>query len=108
LDKISEFHSNINKEKCRNCGKEYLKILEQELQVIHTKEHKTQRKCKIHGELSNSITNFGETFLKKSSLVDFIILLYLIFIYVLVMSWVNPAAQMPDETVKRGGKVIVN
>lgn len=59
---MAELHGNTNLEKCKKCGKEYLRDFRvRNAQKVH--DHGTGRKCedpKCKGPLHDSIINFGE------------------------------------------------
>lgn len=61
-DKISEVHGNTNLEKCKKCGKDYMRDFRtRNSQKVH--EHQTGRKCdnaSCGGNLYDTIINFGE------------------------------------------------
>ncbi|KAM6510896.1 hypothetical protein FSOLCH5_011342 [Fusarium solani] len=57
-DMISELHGNSNRECCRDCGKEYIRVATYEKTV---RDHRTGRTCtRCGGLLHDSIINFGE------------------------------------------------
>ncbi|OTB15900.1 hypothetical protein K445DRAFT_317530 [Daldinia sp. EC12] len=61
-DKISELHSNNNREYCKDCGKEYIRDFRAVASYEKTVyDHRTGRKCVYcGGALLDSIINFGE------------------------------------------------
>ncbi|KAK2008079.1 DHS-like NAD/FAD-binding domain-containing protein [Colletotrichum eremochloae] len=62
-EKISELHGNSNREYCKDCGKEYIRV---DFRAVATYEktvhdHRTGRKCAVcGGVLLDTIVNFGE------------------------------------------------
>lgn len=62
-EKISELHGNTNLEKCKDCGKQYLRDFKVR-NAKKAKAHKTGRLCddpSCRGALRDSIINFGES-----------------------------------------------
>jgi NAD-dependent SIR2 family protein deacetylase len=107
---ISELHGNTNLEKCSKCGKDYFRDFRTRT-AKNVKEHDTGRKCddsKCRGNLRDSIINFGEQLPENELTMGF----YHAGISDLMLCLgsslrVNPAAMMPDETVKNGGKIVI-
>ena len=61
-DKLAELHGNTNLEKCKKCGKKYLRDFRART-AMQVHDHATGRFCddkKCNGELFDSIINFGE------------------------------------------------
>lgn len=61
-EKMAELHGNTNREKCRDCDKEYLRDFRVR-NAQRVKDHKTGRACDdpdCGGILEDTIINFGE------------------------------------------------
>eukprot|EP01022_Parablepharisma_sp_SALTPOND_P033933 TRINITY_DN8_c1_g1_i1.p4 TRINITY_DN8_c1_g1~~TRINITY_DN8_c1_g1_i1.p4 ORF type:complete len:242 (+),score=15.20 TRINITY_DN8_c1_g1_i1:3760-4485(+) len=108
--KLAEVHGNTNLEKCKKCGKEYMRDYRvRTAKSVH--DHKTGRKCTVPGctgDLYDTIINFGENLperelnegFKQSKLAD------------LCLSMgsslrVTPAADMPATVAEHGGKLVI-
>jgi NAD-dependent SIR2 family protein deacetylase len=107
---ISELHGNTNLEKCSKCGKDYFRDFRTRT-ANKVKEHDTGRKCddsRCRGNLRDSIINFGEQLPENELTMGF----YHAGVSDLMLCLgsslrVNPAAMMPDETVKNGGRIVI-
>lgn len=107
---LAELHGNTNLEKCTKCKKAYLRDFRtRTAQTVH--DHKTTRKCDDNackGQLLDSIINFGENLperelddgFKHSEKSDLQLILG-------SSLRVTPAADMPAETAKKGGKLVI-
>eukprot|EP00698_Gefionella_okellyi_P013523 TRINITY_DN3709_c0_g1_i4.p1 TRINITY_DN3709_c0_g1~~TRINITY_DN3709_c0_g1_i4.p1 ORF type:complete len:394 (+),score=67.84 TRINITY_DN3709_c0_g1_i4:82-1263(+) len=109
-EKLSELHGNSNLERCKKCGKEYMRDFRtRSAAKVH--EHETGRICDnptCKGKLHDTIINFGENLpvaplrrgeqnAEKSDLH-----------LVLGSSLrVTPAADMPATTAERGGRLVI-
>lgn len=108
--KLAELHGNTNLEVCKegSCKKQYLRDFRvRSAQKVH--DHETSRKCESCGKpLYDSIINFGESLpekelddgFKESAKADLCLVLG-------SSLRVTPAADMPKETVKKGGKLVI-
>ncbi len=68
MDKFAELHGCTNLEKCKKCGKEYLRDFRVRNPNNKVHEHKSGRTCdddKCKGDLIDSIINFGENLPEK-------------------------------------------
>jgi NAD-dependent SIR2 family protein deacetylase len=109
-EKIAELHGNTNKEVCGKCKKEYMRDFGvRNAQDVH--DHKTGRLCddlNCKGPLNDSIINFKEPLPEKELDLGFYHAQFSDLMLCLGSSLrVNPAAQMPDETVKSGGRIVI-
>ena len=107
---IAEVHGNINLEVCRNkaCNKQYLRNFEvRTAREVH--EHATGRLCGDCGEeLYDSIINFNEGLPKRELICGFEECAKADLCLALGSSLcVNPAAEMPYQTVLNGGKLVI-
>lgn len=109
-DKISELHGNTNREKCADCGKEYLRDFRVR-NAQRVKDHRTGRACddpNCRGQLEDTIINFGEGLPEEdldnafnhASCSD------------LCLSMgsslrVTPAADVPKTVFENGGKLVI-
>ena len=111
ISKLAEVHGNTNLEKCKKCGKGYMRDTRvRNAQRVH--EHETGRKCddpKCRGALCDSIINFGENLpeweleegFKQGNKADLMLAIG-------SSLRVTPAADMPRATgEKKGGKLVV-
>jgi len=109
-EKIAEVHGNTNVEICKNkaCKRQYLRDFRvRTAQKVH--DHKTGRMCESCGkEMYDTIINFGENLPEKEltngfehgGKADLCIALG-------SSLRVTPAADMPHETVKNGGRLVI-
>jgi NAD-dependent SIR2 family protein deacetylase len=109
-EKIAELHGNTNKEICQKCKKEYMRDFGvRNAQEVY--DHNTGRFCDdltCKGLLMDSIINFKESLPEKELDLGFYHAQFSDLILCLGSSLrVNPAAQMPDETVKNGGRLVI-
>ncbi len=98
---MSEVHGNTNLEKCKKCGKQYLRDYKcRTANKVHN--HKTGRKCACGGDLLDSIINFGEN-LPERELNEGFENSYKADLCLTMGSSlrVTPAANMPEEVGKR-------
>ncbi|KAL4484948.1 hypothetical protein ABPG74_020125 [Tetrahymena malaccensis] len=107
---LAELHGNTNLEKCKKCGKEYLRDFRvRNAQKVH--DHKTGRKCsdqKCKGDLYDSIINFGENLPEKDLKEGFAQSKKADLHLVLGSSLrVTPAADMPATTAEKGQKLVI-
>jgi NAD-dependent SIR2 family protein deacetylase len=106
-EKLAELHGNVNLERCKKCGKEYLRDYE----IGCTLNHVTGRLCTIpgcNGVLLDSIINFGENLPKREVREGFDNSLKADLCLALGSSLrVTPAADMPAQTVEKGGKLVI-
>lgn len=108
--KLGEVHGNTNLEKCKRCGKEYMRDFRvRTAQKVH--DHDTGRKCdnpECKGDLKDTIINFGEnlddhileTSFHNGEIAD----------VCLAMGSslrVTPAANIPESTARNGGKLVI-
>ena len=109
-EKISELHGNTNIETCPKCKKEYLRDFRTRTAKT-VKDHQTGRVCTVKdcgGMLNDSIINFTEALPEKA--MDLAFYHSAISDLHLVMGSslrVQPAASMPDDTVKKGGRLVI-
>ena len=109
-NKLGEVHGNTNLEKCKRCGKEYMRDFRvRNAQKVHS--HETGRKCdnpECRGDLVDTIINFGEnlndqiltTSFHNGEIAD----------VCLAMGSslrVTPAANIPESTGTNGGKLVI-
>lgn len=108
IDKMAELHGNTNLEICKTCKKQYMRDFRvRNNPKVH--EHATDRKCESCGEmLYDTIVNFGEGLPKKAITDGFEQSAESDLCLVLGSSLrVTPAANMPVETVKNKGKLVI-
>jgi len=109
-DKIAEVHGNTNVEICKSkkCKRQYLRDFRVRT-AQKTHDHKTGRMCESCGkELYDSIINFGENLPEKElddgfghgGQADLCLALG-------SSLRVTPAADMPKETLKKGGRLVI-
>ena len=109
-DQISELHGNIYIEKCSRCQKEYLRDVDVVTSSCAT-DHRTGNRCDNQdcaGELLDNIINFGENLnpqviqkaFEEGARADLCLALG-------SSLRVNPAAQIPKNLAKRGGKLVI-
>lgn len=108
--KIAEVHGNTNIEVCKNktCGRKYLRDFRtRTAQKVH--DHQTGRMCESCGkELHDSIINFGENLPEKELTDGFENSKKSDLCLALGSSLrVTPAANMPLETAKQGGRLVI-
>jgi len=101
----------MNLEVCRNkdCKKQYLRDFDVTIPHEDVHDHRTGRKCESCGELLyDSIINFGENLPKRELKEGFEHGGKSDLCLVLGSSLrVTPAANMPEETAKNGGKLVI-
>jgi NAD-dependent SIR2 family protein deacetylase len=109
-DKISELHGNTNIEKCKDCGKCYLRDSRvRNAQKVHdhrTGRHWDDQDCQ--GDLEDSIINFGEGLpeddldaaFNHGSCADLCLCMG-------SSLRVTPAADIPKATFDNGGKLVI-
>ncbi len=106
---LAELHGNCNLEICKNdrCKKQYLR--DYDINGYSARDHRTGNKCENCGkELYDNIINFGENLPEKELLNGFDHSEKADLCLVLGSSLrVTPAAHMPRETVKNGGKLVI-
>jgi NAD-dependent SIR2 family protein deacetylase len=106
-EKLAELHGNANLEKCRKCGKEYLRDFE----IGCTHDHITGRRCTVpgcNGKLYDTIINFGENLPKREIKEGFDNSLKADVVLAMGSSLrVTPAADMPAQTAEKGGKLVI-
>jgi len=106
---LAELHGNCNLEICKNekCKKQYLR--DYEIHGYSARDHRTGNKCENCGkELYDNIINFGENLPEKELLNGFDHSAKADLCLVLGSSLrVTPAAHMPRETVRNGGKLVI-
>ena len=104
-DNMCELHGNSNMEECGDCGKPH----HRELHIHGDARHFTGRKCvACGGPLRDTIINFGENLspvvlekaFERSRTADLHICLG-------SSLTVSPACDLPRETKRRGGKVVI-
>ena len=107
---LSEVHGNTNLEICEICGKEYMRDHRvRTAQKVH--EHRTGRKCDNNacaGHLKDTIINFGENL--NPNILDLSFQNTGCSDLCLAMGSslrVTPAADMPLETARRGGSLVI-
>ncbi|OMJ75630.1 hypothetical protein SteCoe_25187 [Stentor coeruleus] len=107
---LSELHGNIYLEKCKVCNKEYIR----DVDVVTSNDarvHLTGNKCDnidCQGDLVDNIINFGENLdsnvinraFREAELSDLCLAMG-------SSLRVNPAARIPKEVAKKGGKVVI-
>lgn len=109
-DKISELHGNTNIEKCKDCGKQYLRDFRtRTAQKVH--DHKTGRQCDdpgCEGVLEDSIINFGEG-LPEEDLNNAFNHAECADLCISMGSSlrVTPAADVPKTVFENGGKLVI-
>lgn len=108
--KLAELHGNTYLEVCKeaSCKKQYLRDFHvRTAQKVH--DHETSRKCESCGKpLYDSIINFGENLSDKELNDGFDESAKADLCLVLGSSLrVTPAANMPEATVKKGGKLVI-
>ena len=106
-ENLAELHGNVNFEKCRKCGKEFLRDFE----VGCTTDHLTGRNCTVPGcggDLYDSIINFGENLPKRDIKAGFDNCLKADVCLAMGSSLrVTPAADMPAQTAEKGAKLVI-
>lgn len=109
-DQLSEVHGNTNLEKCRRCSKEYMRDFRvRTAQKVH--DHLTGRKCDdpaCKGDLADTIINFGENLDDRILTAAFDNAARSDICLAMGSSLrVTPAADIPLETKRRGGKLVI-
>jgi NAD-dependent SIR2 family protein deacetylase len=110
--KLFELHGNSNLERCRTCGKEYLRDYRTRNSTKGVHHHATGRLCakgSCRGKLYDTIINFGEDLpariidgaFEESKAADLCLVLG-------SSLTVTPAADVPAGVARRGRLVIVN
>eukprot|EP01017_Pseudomicrothorax_dubius_P003548 TRINITY_DN10534_c0_g1_i2.p1 TRINITY_DN10534_c0_g1~~TRINITY_DN10534_c0_g1_i2.p1 ORF type:complete len:398 (-),score=77.10 TRINITY_DN10534_c0_g1_i2:37-1230(-) len=108
--KLAELHGNTNLEFCKKCKRKYMRDFRcRTAEKVH--DHRTGRFCDdpaCRGELYDSIINFGEN-LPEQELEDGFVNSARADLHLAMGSSlrVTPAADMPYETAKKGGKLII-
>jgi len=109
-NKLAELHGNTNLEICReaSCKKQYLRDFRVK-PLLRAQNHETTRDCESCGnKLYDSIINFGEALPEKEFNNGFEESVKADLCLVLGSSLrVRPASQMPEKTVKEGGKLVI-
>mmetsp|Transcript_52433 Transcript_52433/g.60235 ORF Transcript_52433/g.60235 Transcript_52433/m.60235 type:complete len:400 (+) Transcript_52433:50-1249(+) len=110
VDKMAEVHGNTNLEICKSkkCGRQYMRDFRvRNAQKVH--DHQTGRKCEsCGGMLYDTIINFGENLPEKELENGFNHSQEADLCLVLGSSLrVTPAADMPYETAKRNGRLVI-
>lgn len=108
--KLAEVHGNTNLEKCKKCGKEYMRDYRtRTAKDVH--DHKTGRKCTVQGctgELYDSIINFGENLPERELKEGFDNGKIADVCLAMGSSLrVTPAADMPETVAEKGGKLVI-
>ena len=109
-DQLAELHGNTNLEKCLKCGAKYMRDFRTRTsKAVH--DHKTGRLCddpKCRGALVDSIINFNEDLPEDEMNKGFSNGRKADLCIVLGSSLrVTPAADIPEEIIKRGSKVVI-
>jgi NAD-dependent SIR2 family protein deacetylase len=107
---LAEVHGNTNLERCKRCGKEYMRDHRvRTAQKVH--DHLTGRKCDdpaCRGELADTIINFGENLDDRIINAAFENAARSDLCLAMGSSLrVTPAADVPKETKRRGGKLVI-
>ena len=109
-EKLAELHGNTNLEVCKRCNKEYMRDFRVRTNTkVHS--HETGRKCddsKCRGDLCDTIINFGENLndriinsgFENGARADLCLAIG-------SSLRVTPAADIPKETAKNGGKLVI-
>ena len=109
-DKLTEVHGNTNLEICTKCGRDYMRDFRVR-NAQRTHDHDTGRTCDNQacgGNLRDSIINFGENLREKELDTGFAQGAAADLMLCVGSSLrVNPACEMAEETVNRGGKLVI-
>jgi NAD-dependent SIR2 family protein deacetylase len=109
-EKLAELHGNTNLEICKKCNNEYMRDFRvRTAPKVH--EHATGRRCddeRCKGELHDTIINFGENLVDRILNAGFENGARADLCLAIGSSLrVTPAADIPEETATRGGKLVV-
>jgi len=105
---LAELHGNGNLEICKGCNRQYFRDFRTR-NALQVHDHRTDRRCENCGEiLYDTIINFGEMLPQKALTDGFANAAKADLCLCLGSSLkVTPAADMPAETLRNGGKLVI-